>query len=262
MGKVIAFFIGAAILAIMAMSFAGIATVDEGNRGVKKVFGKVAQEELTPGIYFYNPFTTSVEEMSVRTQKFENKTTAYTKDVQQAELAYTLNYSLDPTKAVEVYATVGKEYASVLIPQIVEGALKNEIGHWEAVELVNKREEAIAKVQDKIITVLAARGIRVERLELPNVDYRDEFEHAVENKVIAIQSAEESRNKTVRIQEEANQKIISAKAEAETIRITAEALKENKDLVTLRAVQRWDGKMPQYMMGGDALPFIQLPSPK
>lgn len=55
--------------------------------------------------------------------------------------------------------------------------------------------------------------------------------------------------------------IVNAKATAESIRIRAQALEQNAKLVEWEAVQKWDGKLPVYQMGG-AMPFIQLPSAK
>ena len=39
--------------------------------------------------------------------------------------------------------------------------------------------------------------------------------------------------------------------------IRAQALTQNKSLVEYEAVQKWDGKMPQYMLG-DSIPFINI----
>lgn len=251
-GVLIALFVG-------VMSFSGINTVNEGYRGVKKVFGNVQEVALEPGLYFYNPFTTSIEEIEVRTQRFENQTSTYTKDVQEAGITYVLNFSLSPQSVVDIYSTVGRDYEKVLIPQAVDGAVKDVLGQWNAVELINKRDAAREAIEGKIRSTLAKRGLLVERLELSNISYRKEFENAVEDKVIAIQQAEASVNKTVRIEEEAKQKIIAAQAEAESIRILGVALAENKDLVSLKAVEKWDGKLPVYMMG-DSVPLVQVPT--
>ena len=39
--------------------------------------------------------------------------------------------------------------------------------------------------------------------------------------------------------------------------IRAQALSQNKSLVQYEAVQKWDGKMPQYMLG-NSVPFINV----
>ena len=41
------------------------------------------------------------------------------------------------------------------------------------------------------------------------------------------------------------------------MRIKANALESNPKLVNYEAVQKWDGKMPQYMLG-NSVPFIDL----
>lgn len=90
-----------------------------------------------------------------------------------------------------------------------------------------------------------------------NIDYSDKFEGAIEDKVIAEQKAQEAVNNTKRIKEEAEQKLISAKAEAEAMEIKSEALSKNKGLTEYEAVQKWDGKLPQYMLG-NSTPFVNL----
>jgi len=82
-------------------------------------------------------------------------------------------------------------------------------------------------------------------------------EKAVEDKVKAQQKALEAKNKTVQIEEEAKQALMSAKANAEAMRIQAQALTQNKALVEYEAVKKWDGKLPQYMMG-NSVPFVNL----
>jgi regulator of protease activity HflC (stomatin/prohibitin superfamily) len=61
----------------------------------------------------------------------------------------------------------------------------------------------------------------------------------------------------VQVEEEAKQKVIAAQAEAKSMAIRAQALSQNKSLVQYEAVQKWDGKMPQYMMG-NTVPFINI----
>ena len=48
-----------------------------------------------------------------------------------------------------------------------------------------------------------------------------------------------------------------AEAEAKSMAIRAKALSQNKSLVQYEAVQKWDGKMPQYMLGS-SVPFINV----
>lgn len=246
-----------ALALILTLSGCGFEIVDTGHRGVETNLGKVVSDSLPEGIYFYNPFTSHVVELDVRTQTQTVDTSVYTKDVQQAEVSGVINYNLDKTKVHIVYQEVGSNWDEVLVPQVLQGSIKNVIGKWDAVDLVANRDKATVAIKESIQAGLENRGVTVTHFEISNIDFADKFEEAVEAKVVAIQRASESENKTKQIQEEAKQKVIGAKAEAESMRIRANALSQNKGLVEYEAVQKWNGVLPQYSLGG-ATPFISI----
>lgn len=239
------------------MSCSGVTQVDTGHRGVKTSFGKVVDGPMTEGIYFYNPFVYDIVQLDTRTQIMNGETMAYTKDVQQTKLVYVLNYSLRPDAVVNIYQTVGQDWATKVVTPVVEANIKEVLGQFEAVDLITNREKAKMAIVEQIKGELDARGVTTINFELSNIDFADEFEQAVEAKVTAIQRAAEAKNKTVQVQEEANQKIISAKAEAESMQIRSQALAQNRGLVEYEAVQKWNGVLPQYMMG-NTVPFINM----
>jgi prohibitin 2 len=246
------------VVGIASVGFMGIKIIDTGHRGVKVTFGKIQGESFPEGIYFFNPFTSSVVELDIRENKLEGATSGYTKDVQNVQVTYTLNYHPSATQVHSLYETIGRDFAHKIIPQVVLGSLKEIIGRYEAVRLVSDREEANREISTRIREALAEKLIIVKNFEITNFDFNDAFENAVEAKVVAIQQAEEAKNKTVKIREEAEQRLISAKAEAESMKIRSQALSLNKGLVEYEAVQKWDGKLPVTMMGGASVPFINL----
>ncbi len=246
---------------LFLVSACGFEIVDTGHRGVKTTLGKVGEKSLEEGIYFFNPLASDIIEMDVRTQRGNVATAVYTKDVQQAQLTGVVNYNLDKDKANMVYQDVGTNWMETLVPQVVEGSIKNVIGKWDAVDLVANRDKAANAIKDAIVAGLADRGVTVTHFEISNIDFADEFEKAVEAKVVAIQRASESENKTKQITEEAKQQVISAKAEAESMRIRSEALSQSKTLVEFEAVKKWDGKLPVYMLGAST-PMINLSAAK
>jgi regulator of protease activity HflC (stomatin/prohibitin superfamily) len=232
--------------------------VDTGHRGVKTTFGKVQSESLPEGLYFYNPLTSNIIELDTRVLRWDDQTQAYTKDVQQAEIKFAVNYRLHQDKAHLAFAEVGVDWSEKLMPQIVLGAIKNEMGQWNAVDIIANRAVVQNKITDTIAAALLTKNIDVERFEITNIDYDVAFEKAVEQKVIAQQEAIREQNRTKQIEEQAHQKVLQAEAEAKSIQIRAQALERNAKLVEWEAVQKWDGKLPQYMLGSGAMPFIQL----
>lgn len=246
--------IAGAVLAIMFLLILNpIKIVSPGYAGVKVSLGSVYEKALEPGFYVYNPITTSIHEMNVQTNKYDGKTTTYTKDIQTATLEYTINYNLEPSAAPSVYQTVGVNWADTLIKQVIEGELKSTVGKWDAVDLIGNREKARFDIQEVITTELAKRHVIITNFQITNIDYNKEFEAAVEAKVTAVQRAAEAQNKTVQIQEEAKQTVIKATADANAMKIKSDALSQNKSLVAYEAVLRWDGKLPTIVGGSQLL---------
>lgn len=246
-------------LALIPMLTAcGVEIIDTGNRGVQTEFGKAKDESLTEGMHFYNPLTSNIIEMNTKVSTIEFPIEAYTKDVQKATVKMAVSYHLSRDKAHVVFQEVGRGWEDVLLTPAFNGVAKDVVGKWNAVELVEGREEATKQIQEALTANLAAKNVTVTNVAITQLKYEQAFETAVEQKVVATQDAIKSQNVTVQIQEEAKQKVIAAEAEAKSLRIRSEALAQNKALVDYEAVQKWDGKLPQYIMGGGTVPFINL----
>jgi regulator of protease activity HflC (stomatin/prohibitin superfamily) len=247
----------ASIIAILTLT--ACEQIDTGHRGVRVTFGEVDEKagSLSEGLYFYNIFTSSIKEMDTRVQRAEGTANTYTKDVQQADIKYVVNFHLDPNAAHTMYKTVGMNWYAALVPQAVEGIMKQVVGHYDAVDLIEHRGKATEEIQKAIADSLKSKLVIIDRVELVNIQYHKAFEKAVEEKVVAVQKAVEEKNRTVQVQEQAKQQIISAQAQAESMRIRSNALLANPKLVEYEAVQKWDGKLPQYMLG-NSVPFVNM----
>jgi regulator of protease activity HflC (stomatin/prohibitin superfamily) len=246
------------LLVIVSVAGCGIKVVDTGQRGIKTRFGEIVSESLPEGLYFYNPLTSNIVEIDTRVQRQDGETDTYTRDVQQAAIKYTLNYRLQQNAAHLMYRDIGRDWEQKLIPQVVLGTLKEVVGKWDAVDLIANRDKAGNTAYEAIRTNLAERNVEVSRFEITDISYTKEFENSVEAKVIAQQRAIEEQNRTKQIEEQARQKVLSAEAEAKSMQIRAEALEQNAKLVEWEAVQKWNGVLPQYMLGGGAMPFLNL----
>jgi len=241
---------------LTALYLTGCAEViDTGHRGVEVNYGEVVGDPLPEGFYWYNPFSTDIVEMDTRTQALMFTSVAYTKDMQQATFLTTLNFNIDQAAVTSVYKDVGMDWQNKLLPQVVHSSLKDTVGKWNAEELVSNRDRAKSEIQAKVTEALLKKRIIVTSLDITNIDFTEAFERAIEAKVVAVQNALAEQNRTKQVEEKARQTVASAEAEAESMRIRANALEANPKLVDYEAVQKWDGKMPQYMLGGSGLMF-------
>lgn len=248
---------GIGSLLVLIALISAVYSISPGYRGVLITLGKVSQHSYINGVGFKWPFVSSMIKMDVRTRKMTDKTSTYTSDIQTADLEYTFTYDLNPENIHILYEKVGLDYEAKAILPSLNDVLKDVIGKWQAQELVANRDKARVDVVAGLQERLDRRFFQNITFQFINIDYSDKFEGAIEDKVIAEQKAQEAVNNTKRIKEEAEQKLISAKAEAEAMEIKSEALSKNKGLTEYEAVQRWDGRLPQYMLG-NSVPFVNL----
>ena len=254
---------GLAILAIfmLIVGFSGMYVIDPGYRGVKVVLGKVAQKSYVNGLGFKVPLISSMVPVDVRTCIIADSTETYTSDVQLAQIDYVLTYNLNPENVYVLYEQVGLNYEPKLINNHLFGAIKDVVGQIQAQVLVSRRDSAREVILQQLKERVDKQFIQNVGFELKDITYSKRFETAIEDKVIADQKAQEAANNTRRVTEEAEQKRIVAEAEANAMKVKAAALAENKKLVEYEAVQKWDGKLPNYMMG-ETVPFINLGNQK
>lgn len=231
--------------------------VGPGERGIKIKLGEVQPESYGEGLHLVFPFVQKFKTMNVKTQKNTLTTAVYTKDIQQARITYVINYNVQPNNVNKLFQEVGMDYVGTILTPVVEGTIKDIIGKWNAQDLIANRERATGDILFKLQTQLKDNYINVSDFQMTEINYSDVFERAIESKVTAEQEALKAKNKTVQVEEEAKQKVIAAQAEAKSMSIRAQALSQNKSLVQYEAVQKWDGKMPQYMLG-NSVPFINV----
>ena len=244
------------VIAVLAFLYAVAkpwGQVDSGYCGLKLSWGRVVSRPLGPGLWFFNPIGGSLVTYDCREQRCDLKMNASTKDVQSAEFQIVVTFSLDQSELVQLHNEIGPQYAEKILAPAVIGVTKDVIGGWEADKLINGRDKATKEIYARVCEVLKGKPIRVSAVVLANIDYSDVFEKAIEDKQVAMQNAIRAKNKTQEIEEEARQKVIAAEAEAKSMQIRGDALKSNPGLVSLEAIQKWDGKAPQTLVVGEGI---------
>ena len=251
------------IIALLCLVVGGcsLTTVDAGQIGVRTQFGKVTENSVEPGLHFVNPIGGKIIKYDVREQKAEIKAPTYTKDMQQADIFVVVTYALNKGEVGIVHQTYGTAYADRVVLPKVTGAIKDVIGNIEAAELVNAREKAAKNIFDTATTQIteAKVPVTITSLVITNIDYSDVFEKSIEEKVVAQQNAIRAQNETKRVEEEARQVVVRANAEAEAMKIRAQTLKENQNILLQDFIKKWDGKFPSTLfLGGDANQVIDV----
>jgi regulator of protease activity HflC (stomatin/prohibitin superfamily) len=249
--KKVAYIVGIFILLIIVISSFRI--IDAGEQGVITRLGKVQGETLAPGIHFVAPVIDKLYIFSTRIRKMEASSDSASKDLQSVTTTIALNFQLDPKNINKLYQEVGVEWQARIVDPSIQESVKSATAQFTAEELITKRSEMKAAVTELLKARLSSKYIMVDDVSITDFRFSQEFEKAVEAKQVAEQSALKARQDLERVKVEAEQRVTTAQAEAESLRLQREVL--SPDLLQLRAIEKWDGKLPQATSGN---PFINL----
>jgi len=250
--------IAVGIIALLFFSFLSpFGTITAGERGVHLRFTAVTGKVFGEGLYFRFPLIESVQMMDVKVQKYEMKSDAASKDLQTVHSVVALNFHIDPDRVANMYQDVGLQFKDRIIDPGMQEAIKASTAKFTAEELITKRELVRDEIKAQLKARLKERNILVDEFNIVNFEFSKNFNDAIEAKVTAEQQALAAKNKLEQIKFEADQKIAEARGKAEAMTIESNALKSNPQILELRALEKWNGTLPQ--VTGGAIPFINLP---
>jgi regulator of protease activity HflC (stomatin/prohibitin superfamily) len=279
LGKVVG--MGIVGLAALIILFAAFTTVDPGKVGIAVTLGHVGRTAWDPGLHFKLPLLTSVVQMSTRLEKHPVNSPAASKDLQLVTAEVTVPFSLKADSAPDVFQKLGTQetlQGTLIDPGVME-SVKAITAQFTAEELVTEREIVKAKIEEQIKSYVRealtqkglAGAIEIGNVAITHFDFSKDFNGSIEAKVKAEQDAlraeNEKKQKVTQAEAERDsQKAradgaaysieVQSKAEAAAIQRKADALRANPNLIQLNAVDKWDGKMPQYMGGQTPIPFL------
>ena len=247
------------ILPVVAFLFETFTIVPAGHVGVQVTMGTVNPVVLSEGVHFVNPLS-SVRNVEVRVVKTELRgSNAGTKDLQVVHTDIVANYRIAGEQAANMYKEYGLDLENKILLPAMNEAFKAETAHYNSEELVTKRAEVSAKIHQTLQEKVAKYGLTVSEISLVNFGFSPEYQAAIEQKVISTQATLKADQDLQRIKVEAQQAIAKAEGEAKAIAIQAQAIQNQggAQYVQLRAIEKWDGKLPTYS-GGGAVPFINV----
>ena len=243
-------------LAVLVLVWNSFESIGAGERGVVfSQFGGVREAVLGEGLRFKIPFIEDIIPMDVKIHKSETGATASSKDLQTISSVIAVNYHVVPEAASSVYQNVGLAYKERLIDPAVQESMKAIAAQFTAEELITRRAEVSNQIQDFLAARLIDHNFTVDEFSIVDFDFSDQFNSAIEAKQTAEQQALKAERDLDRVRIEAEQLVTQATAEAESQRLQRETISAN--ILQLRAIEKWDGKLPQ-VTGGGAVPFINL----
>jgi len=153
-------------------------------------------------------------------------------------------------------------------------------GQYTAVRAIQERQKLGLDVNNAVLKTMEGAPVQVVGVQIEEVGFSQAYEHSIEQRMLAQVQIETTRQQKETAMINAEIQVVKAKAEADarrqqftaeadgirmrgeaeaaSIRAKAEALAANTNLVSLNAVEKWDGVLPATQVPGAALPFIGI----
>lgn len=282
------------IVAIFVLSIFGgsFYTVDEGERAVVVSQGKISSI-AGPGFHWKKPFLDDAHVISTRTQAAEfADEPVYTADRQTANVTFSVNYAAVPTDA-EI-TTLYREYQTLegfesrALNRQVREQIKNVFGTFTADTAIRER----GRLNNEVVKAIGDLGeglVRIEGVNIENINFSDAVERAAEDRAQAEMLVQTEKQKKAREEVLAETKVIQAQAEADSqlaianaaadaqlakakataegnrligeadaaaIKAKSDALSANPNLIEYQKALGWNGALPTTITPNAAIPFF------
>ena len=192
---------------------------------------------------------------------------APTKDGIKMGFDVSVSWRIVPTEASWIYANIsendggtsGRYYwleENVIRPKL-KSAMALTVSNYSPIEAYStKRQE----IQDRIIGRMReeVKGYKliIEQVDMREVFYNPEYEQAINSKKLAEQEVlrlvEVTKQKEEQLKQSSIDKDIAiqqAEGEAKSLQIKGTSIAQNPKIIDLEWINKWDGKLPTYMMG-------------
>ncbi len=203
-----------------------VATVPTGHTGILTTFGKVEDKTLEAGMHVKSPFQEIVC-MDNRTQVAHLELSAFSSDIQEVLVSYSMNYQIEKSNAQKIYKEIGVDYYNTVMAPRIQEVVKSVIAKYTAEDLIESREALSVQITDALTEQLGAYNIVVVSTAVEDIDFSDSFTASVEDKVVAeqalLKAQTEQAQKTMEEEKAAEREKIKAAADAEVKEIQAAA---------------------------------------
>ena len=267
---------GCAVLGAIAavVVFTGVAastaTVPAGHTGVVVTLGKVSDTTLSEGFHLKVPFIQQVEPISNQIQVYEVDATAVSHDLQTVSSRIAVNYNISSAESANIYRNIGSDYEAVVLTPAVQESVKSVTAKYTAEELISERAAVGEQIKDILSSKVTEYGLMIEKFNIVNFDFSEEFNAAIEQKQVAeqnlLKTKTEQEQAIVIANAEAEKKVIAANAEADAILAKAKAQADanqmlNDSLTGLvlqdKMLEKWDGVLPK-VSGSDSSLLLNI----
>lgn len=224
------------LLVLIAVLTTSCAVIRQGEVGVKSKFGKLSPNISDAGLVGFNPFTSRVIKVPIRTVNQEVKLNLPSKEGLTIESEISILYSIEKNQVPFILEDVGENYERVLILNVFRSAAADVTAQYMAKDMHSgMRSEIENNIKDRMHESLRERGFVVERVLMKSIELPTELSRAIERKLKAEQEAQQMEYVLDREKQEAERRRIEAEGTRDAQKILAEGLV--REIIELRSIE-------------------------
>ncbi len=243
-------------LIVLALLASGCATVMPDEVGVKRTFGRINDGVRTPGLVGYNPFSTRIVRVPIRTMNLSIVENLPSKEGLTIRSESSILYSIKSSAVPQILKETGMEFEEMLILPVFRSAASDICSKYDAKDMHSaKRAEIEEEIKKRLVEVCAPKGFVIESVLLKSITLPAGLSKSIEAKLEAEQDAlrmqfvldrqrQEAQRQiidaegiktiaTIQAEGKKNATIIDSEARAKGNEIEAEGIKRANDLISL-----------------------------
>lgn len=226
------FIVIASLATLLATS---CATVMPDEVGVKRTFGRIHDGVRQPGLVGFNPFSTRVVRVPVRTMNLAIVENLPSKEGLTIRSESSILYSIKSSMVPKILKETGMEFEEMLILPVFRSAASDICSRYDAKDMHSaKRAEIEEEIRKRLVEVCEPKGFVIESVLLKSIMLPPGLSKSIEAKLEAEQDALRMQFVLDRQRQEAQRQIIDAEGAKEIARIQAEG-KKNAALIDAEA---------------------------
>jgi regulator of protease activity HflC (stomatin/prohibitin superfamily) len=277
--------IGAGVAALVGLVciVLGFTIVSVGPNERLVIFNRVTgdlADVREPGISLVNPITTDYRHYDVSRQTYtmssiqfegdiqgDDAVSARTSGGQEVLIDLTMIYRITPEDVNRIHVNwPNSRYRDELIRPLLRSVVRDAVSIFPIESVYQERATIDNQITEAVIPAMEREGFTVEDILVRNVTFAPDYASAIEAAQIAEVNIREQEFRVREVEQEAAQtearargvaeaRIIEAQADAEALRLVAEVLAENPNLLQYEYIQRLSDQVQLIALPANS-PFI------
>ncbi len=249
----------------------------------------VRDQPLRSGLHLIIPFAEQVVRYTISWQTYTMSSTpgegakkgddsivARTSDGQEVSIDCSVIFRIDPEQALRVQIEWQNRYIEEFVRPVIRGVIRTEVSGFTVDEVNSSKRKDLESNLDLLIgQKFADKGLILDQFILRNIAFSPEYAASVEQKQVALQGAIQKEYEAnqirklaagqadavkIKAQADADARVIQAKAEAAALKLIADILAQNSNLLTYRYIEKLSPNIKVMLVPSSSPLILPLPT--